>query len=132
MGKKSHAPLFTLFVYFTHPYCYVLNYFFALPFKPIQLPCQLAQFVPLPFQPKKAPPDGDNCVKETKVEAAVHNYVKLNLCYLINMKRPSCATSHNITTLLIRFYNSFPLKGNLRASDEAAMMRHKSKQIMMS
>ena len=74
MGKKSHAPLFTLFVYFTHlvpPTGLFWTNFFALPFKPILLPCHLALFVALPFQPKNAPSDGDNCVKLTKVEAAV-------------------------------------------------------------
>ena len=47
MWKKSHAPLFTLFVYFTH----------LLPptglFWTNFLPCHLAQFVSLPFQPKR-------------------------------------------------------------------------------
>ena len=33
------------------------------PFKPIWFPSHLAQFVILTFQPKNAPPDGNNFVK---------------------------------------------------------------------
>ena len=57
MGKKSHAPLFTLFVYFTHLVPLLVS------FELIFCPAIQANLVSLPFQPKNAPPDGDNCVK---------------------------------------------------------------------
>ena len=65
MGKKSHAPLFTLLFYFTH----------LVPptglFELIFCPAIQANLVSLPFSPvcypaisvKKGPTDGDYCVK---------------------------------------------------------------------
>ena len=87
IGKKSHAPFlfFCLLQTLSSPYWSLLNYFF--------LSAIQAQFVALPFQPKKAAPDGDNCVKQTnnvnKVKSGSSIIRLLRLQHFPH--RPSCA-----------------------------------------